>query len=64
MCEALSNRLDTQFGLCEELRTRHVPNTSLICAHALTEEKDNAVKDAIYANLEDLYDNNKNPMKA
>ena len=31
-------------------------NISLICTHVPTKEKDNAVKDASYANLEDLYD--------
>ena len=31
-------------------------NISLICAHAATNEKEDAVKDAFYANLEDLYD--------
>ena len=31
-------------------------NISLIGAHATTEEKDDDVKDAVYANLEDLYD--------
>ena len=31
-------------------------NISLICAHASIKEKDDEVKDAFYANLEDLYD--------
>ena len=31
-------------------------NISLLCAHAPIEEKDDAVKDAFYGNLEDLYD--------
>ena len=31
-------------------------NISLICAHAPMEEKADAVKDAFYTNLEDLYD--------
>ena len=30
-------------------------NISLICAQAPTEEKDDAVKDVFYANLQDLY---------
>ena len=36
-------------------------NISLSCAHAPTEEKNDAVKDAFYPNLEDLY--NKGPAK-
>ena len=31
-------------------------NISLICAHVSTELKDDAIKDACHANLEDLYD--------
>ena len=31
-------------------------NISLICAHAPTVGKHDAVKDAFYANLEDMYD--------
>ena len=31
-------------------------NISLICAHASTEEKDDVVKDALYSELEDVYD--------
>ncbi|XP_043947307.1 uncharacterized protein LOC122817927 [Drosophila biarmipes] len=31
-------------------------NLSIICAHARTEEKDDALKDAFYSRLEDTYD--------
>ncbi|XP_051858036.1 uncharacterized protein LOC127565056 [Drosophila albomicans] len=44
----------------ERLATNRVKarffNLSIICAHAPTEEKDDAAKDAFYARLEDTYD--------